>query len=54
MPAEYMRKEREHELTLIVDRARDGDERAWNEIVRRFTPLVIAMTASCSGNTMQY
>ena len=43
MPAEYVRKEREHEMTLIVDRARNGDQTAWNEIVRRFTPLVIAI-----------
>lgn len=43
MPADAVREGREDELTRLVDSARRGDEAAWVEIVRRFTPMVIAI-----------
>src|SRR5690348_7694303 len=30
-------------VTVLVERARDGDQRAWKQIVERYTPLVLSI-----------
>lgn len=35
------------DLTSIVERARDGDSQAWNELVTRFARLVYAVALRC-------
>ena len=35
------------DLTSIVERARDGDPQAWNELVTRFARLVYAVALRC-------
>lgn len=36
----------EHEMTVLVSRARSGDRDAWEDLVRRFRGLVVAVTRS--------